>query len=217
MTDARSAWIQRALEAYEAPLLRYALRLVGDAERARDVVQDAFIRLCQSDPVAAGDPPTAWLFAVTRNRALDVRRKEKRMQTVADVGVPSADGHSAVAPVSNRWTVQTVSNRSRPESESHAKSVAQRNGHAAQASPAEVVEQRDSAAAAMRLLAELPERQQEVVRLKFQAGLSYREIAEVMDLSATNVGFLIHTALRALRTKMNAGPGIANEAGRSIS
>jgi RNA polymerase sigma-70 factor (ECF subfamily) len=56
------------------------------------------------------------------------------------------------------------------------------------------------------LIGELPDRQQEVVRLKFQGGLSYREIAEVMDTTANNVGVLLHTAVKAIRTRMAAAP-----------
>lgn len=47
--DGRAAWIAAAVEKYEAPLSRYAERLLGDAERARDVVQDTFLRLCRQD------------------------------------------------------------------------------------------------------------------------------------------------------------------------
>ena len=52
------------------------------------------------------------------------------------------------------------------------------------------------------LVADLPQRQQEAVRLKFQGGLSYREIAEVMDTTANNVGVLLHTAIRTIREKL---------------
>lgn len=48
-------------------------------------------------------------------------------------------------------------------------------------------------------LATLPPRQQEIVRLRLVDGLSYPEIAETLGLSATNVGFILHTALTALR------------------
>ena len=41
---------------------------------------------------------------------------------------------------------------------------------------------------------ELPDRQQEILRLKFQGGLSYKEIADVMDLTISHVGVLIHNA-----------------------
>ncbi len=50
----------------------------------------------------------------------------------------------------------------------------------------------------------LPERQQEVIRLKFQSGLSYKDIAEVTQLSVTNVGFILHTAIRSIKERMKA-------------
>ena len=48
-------------------------------------------------------------------------------------------------------------------------------------------------------LAALPKNQQEVVRLKFQNGLSYKEISRITGLSVSNVGFLLHTAMKTLR------------------
>jgi RNA polymerase sigma-70 factor (ECF subfamily) len=50
----------------------------------------------------------------------------------------------------------------------------------------------------------LPENQREVVRLKFQNGMSYKEIATVTELTVSNVGFLIHTALATLRMRATA-------------
>jgi RNA polymerase sigma-70 factor (ECF subfamily) len=47
------------------------------------------------------------------------------------------------------------------------------------------------------------------VRLKFQAGLSYREISRVTELSVSNVGYLIHTAIRTLRRQLHVDPGSA--------
>lgn len=48
----------------------------------------------------------------------------------------------------------------------------------------------------------LPERQQEALRLKFQGGLSYREIAEVMNTTVNNVGVILHTAVKTVRQRM---------------
>jgi RNA polymerase sigma-70 factor (ECF subfamily) len=55
---------------------------------------------------------------------------------------------------------------------------------------------------ALEALQGLPPRQQEVIRLKFQGGLSYREIAEVMDLTVSHVGVLIHTAIKTIRQQL---------------
>jgi RNA polymerase sigma-70 factor (ECF subfamily) len=47
------------------------------------------------------------------------------------------------------------------------------------------------------------------VRLKFQGGLSYREIAEVMGTNANNVGVMLHTAIATIRRKMAETPTAA--------
>ena len=52
------------------------------------------------------------------------------------------------------------------------------------------------------LVGTLTPRQQEVLRLRMQAGLSYREIAEVTGLTIGNVGFHLHEAVRNLRDSL---------------
>ncbi len=69
-------------------------------------------------------------------------------------------------------------------------------------SPSEATEQRDLYARVLQLLENLPPNQREVIRLKFQSQLSYQEIADVTQLTATNVGFLLHTALKSLRQRL---------------
>ncbi len=71
------------------------------------------------------------------------------------------------------------------------------------AEPSTECETQETTSEILRLLETLPDNQQEVVRLKFQNGLSYREISEVAGLSITNVGYLLHTAIQTLRRKMN--------------
>jgi RNA polymerase sigma factor (sigma-70 family) len=51
-------------------------------------------------------------------------------------------------------------------------------------------------------LAALPERERELVRLKFDCELSYKEIASVTGLSVTNVGFILHTAVKRMRSSV---------------
>jgi RNA polymerase sigma factor (sigma-70 family) len=52
-------------------------------------------------------------------------------------------------------------------------------------------------------LALLPDRQRDVIRLKFLHGMSYRDISQATSLSESNVGFLIHTGLKTLRRHLN--------------
>jgi RNA polymerase sigma factor (sigma-70 family) len=70
------------------------------------------------------------------------------------------------------------------------------------AGPLEHLAACDEAARLTRAVERLPERERELVRLKFEHGLSYQEMGAVTGLSATNVGFLLHKALRALRERL---------------
>lgn len=79
MVETREQFVERALAEFESPLVGYAYGFVKDIERARDIVQDTFIRLCQQDVSKVRDGLKTWLFTVCRNRALDVLRKESRV------------------------------------------------------------------------------------------------------------------------------------------
>ena len=57
------------------------------------------------------------------------------------------------------------------------------------------------------LLRQLPRREQEIISLKFDAELSNREIAEVLNTSEVNVRVTIFRALRKLRERMQAVGG----------
>lgn len=50
-----------------------------------------------------------------------------------------------------------------------------------------------------REIAKLPKLEQEVVLLRLGQGLSYKQIAEVTDLSVSHVGVLLHQAMMRLR------------------
>jgi RNA polymerase sigma-70 factor (ECF subfamily) len=75
-------------------------------------------------------------------------------------------------------------------------------GVCVEASAAGAIESSDAHAGVLRQLARLPANQQEVVRLKFQEAMSYRQIAAITGLSESNVGYLLHIAIKALREKL---------------
>ncbi len=154
-------FLKDALARHQAPLLRYATRLLSDPDRAQDVVQDTFVKLLARQATAGDDHVAEWLFTVCRHRAFDVLRKEGRMKRFAE-------GQAEAVP-------------------------------AADPRPGSALEQAETQAALRRLIDRLPPNQQEVVRLKFQNGFSYKEISRITELSISNVGFLIHTAVRRLR------------------
>ena len=51
-------------------------------------------------------------------------------------------------------------------------------------------------------IAKLPTREQEVLSLRLAQGLSYRQIAEITDMSVSHVGVILHDAVTKLRTAM---------------
>ena len=49
------------------------------------------------------------------------------------------------------------------------------------------------------LVAALPRQQRELIKLKFEAGLSYKEMAEALRTSVSTVGVQLHDAIKTLR------------------
>lgn len=157
-------WIRAAVGRFERPLTLYVARLLGDADRARDVVQDVFLKLCGQERERVEPHLAEWLFTVGRNRATDVLRKEGRMTRLSDEHL---EARPAEAPP-----------------------------------PSEAVERGEEAASILRMLEDLPRGQQEVIRLKFQNGFSYKEISRISGYSVSNVGFMIHTGLKTIRGRL---------------
>lgn len=149
------------MQRFERPLLQYATRILGDNDRARDVVQETFVKLQQEDRAEIDNAPAKWLFTVCRNRALNICRKEKRMTYLDQELLESRESE--------------------------------------QPAPYEKLEAEEAGGFLLRILSTLPPRQQEVLQLKFQNDLSYQQISEITELSVSNVGVLIHNALKTLR------------------
>ena len=81
-------------------------------------------------------------------------------------------------------------------------------------SPQALLEKRQSMGRVLGLLDALPDKQQEVIRLKFQHGLSYREISEVTGHSMSYVGNLIHHGVKALREQLDDAQLVASRSTR---
>src|SRR5215467_6239711 len=161
-------WVIEALNEYEQPLLRYAKWLLGDLDAARDVVQEAFLRLCREDRHRLEGRVAAWLFTVARNLALDARKQSGRLAALDEADI------QVVTDLEARHDA------------------------------------RQALAQVLAAIENLPPNQREVVHLKFESGLSYKEISAVTGLSVSNVGFLLHTAVRVIRTHVGtpaAGAG----------
>ena len=67
--------------AHHQGLFKYFCRAVGQAEAARDLTQDVFLRVSRTGIPAANDQNLAgWLFRIARNLALDYHRRRRRQQ-----------------------------------------------------------------------------------------------------------------------------------------
>src|SRR5690349_3674759 len=77
-------WLSDVVARYEGPLVLYAQRLLGELPRARDVVQETFLKLCRTPAGEVRGHEAAWLYTVCRRAALDVKRKERRMTLMTD-------------------------------------------------------------------------------------------------------------------------------------
>lgn len=71
-----------------------------------------------------------------------------------------------------------------------------------QTSPSEKTQQAETSRLILHAITQLPEAQQEVVRLKFQHEMSYRRIAEITGKSVTNVGVTLHHAVKTIRRQL---------------
>ncbi len=157
---------------YEGRLLRYAAQLTGEVERARDVVQETFLRYLRAKNLPAEDGLAPWLFAVCRNCALDDRRR--RASQSARLARKAAMQTTDASPI---------------------------------APPDAASDERDLRT----LVARLPADQAELIRLKFQEGMTYRQMARITGRSASTVGELLHEALRTIRTQLSIEPSGATE------
>jgi RNA polymerase sigma-70 factor (ECF subfamily) len=71
-------------------------------------------------------------------------------------------------------------------------------------SPEQLAEDREEVERIRHLIQRLPEREQELIALKYGAGLSYQRIAELTGLSISNVGVILHRAIQRLREQLEA-------------
>jgi len=69
-------------------LAAYAFRMTGDADAARDVVQEAFAALVARGDIVGLSRPRAWLYAVVRRQSLKTRRGRKAVCLAQDLVAP---------------------------------------------------------------------------------------------------------------------------------
>lgn len=72
----------RLVEQYRPELLAYLTRLLGDAQDAEDVCQDALLRAYRAfDRLKPNSNPRAWLYKIATNTAFNAMKRRKRRET----------------------------------------------------------------------------------------------------------------------------------------
>jgi RNA polymerase sigma-70 factor (ECF subfamily) len=76
--DRRSDDLDSAFRAHRDWLVRRLALIVGDAEEARDLAQEAFVRATEQWPLPDMREPARWLSTVGVRLAIDERRRRRR-------------------------------------------------------------------------------------------------------------------------------------------
>ena len=161
--------------ALESPLLNYALRYAGDRAQAEDVVQEAFMKLhAQFEAVSQ---PRPWLYRTVHNLALN-RRRDAGKTVSFDSLSENSENENAKSDSSAPDTADTA------------------------LPPDEQIIRVEGIGLVRISLNALDHRSREIVRLKFNDELSYKEIAARMSLTTGNVGFILHTALKTIAAEL---------------
>ena len=165
-----------------------AYGVLSDFHLAEDVVQDAFIRAFEAlDSLKEPDRFRAWFAGIVKRRSIDVLRQRKnpriRAASLEAGGADAGEGGSLGS---------TVSSDSR------------RPGQSPDDSQLDAAVHAERRRQVLECISGLDENDRIIVSLKHMEGLSYREIAELMETSVSAVESRLFRARRVLRKKLAA-------------
>jgi RNA polymerase sigma-70 factor (ECF subfamily) len=154
---------------YQDPLVRFASRLLGDADAAQDVVQETFLQVARH-PRKLLDVESChnWLLKVARNIGITQLRREARARRHAGAVAARVQVTAEEAELEKTTAVEKEEMRARVQAE----------------------------------IERLGPRYRELLLLKVQEDKSYKEIAEITGLTVTNVGYLLHMAMKELSRRL---------------
>ena len=164
---------ERLVRMHAAWMLAVARRIVGDGALAEDCVQEAFINAFRKiGNFEERSSLKSWLHSIVVNQALmKLRSKRSRSETRIDDLLPAFDENACR--IEGPW--QNL------------------------ATPDEIFEREDRCALVHAKIAELPESDQVVLRLRDIEELTTREVADGLGLSEANVKVRLHRARSALK------------------
>ncbi|MGD8329230.1 MAG: sigma-70 family RNA polymerase sigma factor [Acidobacteriota bacterium] len=170
---------------WEKPLFNFTYKYIGDAQLAQDMVQETFIRVLRSIRTYEHRGAfSTWLYRIAVNLCKDHFRKKK---------LPMVSLHD----------YYTTSSGDRVYVKDSIADDAPRSDEAMAAADREEM--------VRRLLAGLPEEQRVVILMKEYQTLTFREIAEVLEIPEGTVKARLYRGLRTMREQLERsgvmGPG----------
>lgn len=154
---------------YQERLYHTVYRLVGNAEDAQDVVQEAFLHAYQSLETFKGDAQFfTWLYRIAANTAISHKRKRRLAVVRIEAG---AEGDGVVEPAD-------PSDLSRP-------------GHS--------LEQAEEETRVRRALDRLSSEHRAVLVMKDMEGQKYEDMADVLDVPIGTIRSRLHRARLEMR------------------
>lgn len=180
VADRDEAAFDQLVARYQARACRLAWSILRDAEEARDVSQEAFIRLFQSAGSFGGRAKfSTWFYRLLVNLCLDQRRKTRWWRQIFS----GADGAG------------------RPDDEHHGQTLLDRQPARA-TDPLESLGREEASDRLWTAVGTLSAQQRAVVSLQAQEELSTKEIATILKVSEATVRVHLHRALTTLRRTM---------------
>jgi RNA polymerase sigma-70 factor (ECF subfamily) len=107
------AAFERLFERYQAPILNYLHRMVGDRAVAEDLTQDTFIKAYRALPATSPDLAfKAWLYRIATNTAISHLRRNKIVRWIPFLaGTDHASDESIERSVGRRYDVEQALKR----------------------------------------------------------------------------------------------------------
>ena len=85
VSRSEGAYFDRLFEEFSGPIYNYALRMVGDPDRAADITQDTFIKAYRKlDSLTDETSTRSWLYRIATNTAIDDMRRRRYVTPMGD-------------------------------------------------------------------------------------------------------------------------------------
>jgi RNA polymerase sigma-70 factor, ECF subfamily len=159
------------VERHQRRVFAIALGLVRDEQDAREIAQEAFLRVHKGlAQFHGGSSFFTWLYRIVTNLSIDLMRKPSRREAELHFALESDDGESPLLPA------------------------------AADADPFDVVRRGQISTRIQDALAQLPPYHRGVILMREVEGMSYEEMAEAMQVSkGTIMSRLFHARKKLQR------------------